>query len=1319
MTAGYYRHPTIHKNTIVFVSEDDLWTIPKTGGIARRLTSNLGAVTFPHLSPDGQWLAFIGREEGYGEVYVMAAEGGIARRLTYLSSNCRIVGWSPDGRDILFCSNYGQVIGSEFGLFRIAHDSTTAIATPLDVGPARAISFGPNGCAVLGRNTQDSSRWKRYRGGTTGHLWIDRTGDGNFERFLDQLTGNIASPMWITIAAPQEAVQENASATMPLDSRGTNVNETSANEINSATTRIFFVSDHEGIGNLYSCNLTGEDIRRHSDHEDYYVRSATTDGTQITYQVGADIYAYDIAQDRETRVEVIYHSPRVQRRRRFVDAARFLDSARLHPKGKAMAITTRGKAFAFYNHEGPVLQAGEREGVRYRLPEWTKDGNQLILVSDASGEEVIEIHPEDPQDEPRRLEGLDIGRIVMLKLSPVANLLALANHRNELMIVDIESGAVTLVDHSPYRLIAGFDWSPDGSWLAYGFAATAKTTVIRLYQLSEPTSTGLAPRQGTTHTITQPILRDINPAFDPDGKYLYFLSYREFNPVYDNLHFELGFPWGMRPYLITLQADTPNPFIPMPGSDDESTDDEEDGDGEDGDGEDGNESDDSHESDDVDDALAGGEADDEDGEDGNEDGYSADASDSDAANDATQIFHTQLEINGDSTAAHDDSAAEDADNDKNEEKLENESPAKDDSSTGEIATTEARPNGNETQDDPKRIQIDLQGIAQRILPFPVPDGRYGQIAGIPGKAIFTMLPVEGALDDDIAWDDEEADAGTLRCYSFADFKTETLVDNVNWFQLSRNRKKILYSWRRRLRVLTAGEKPQTDSGPSRRTGWIDLYRVKVAVEPQREWEQMFREAWRLQRDHFWSEDMSEVDWHQVYERYYPLIQRVSTRSEFSDLMWEMQGELGTSHAYEYGGDYRPAPHYSQGFLGTTFTWDREAGGYRIGPLITGDPWDRNNTSPLAAPGIDVQSGDLLCAINGQWLDEATPPAQLLMNQAGQDILLTFAPRPTDEYPKDHRNASVDEEGATVQIDADDRTPTGTTGEATDAEQPTSADDIATEAAAVDNDAGPSKGAADSTDQAGAQSKKTQLRSLVVRTIDSEAKAYYRAWINRNRQQVHEATDGRVGYVHIPDMGAAGYAEFHRSYLAEVDRDALIVDVRYNGGGHVSQLILEKLARRRLGYDFSRWGGLDPYPADSVAGPIVALTNEHAGSDGDIFCHSFKLMKLGLVIGKRTWGGVVGISPRHALVDGTVTTQPEFSFWFEDVGWSIENYGAEPDIDVDIRPQDYRAGADPQLARAITEIMTQLAAHPTVKPDLTTRPSRALPKLPPRVNYDVS
>jgi tricorn protease len=211
--------------------------------------------------------------------------------------------------------------------------------------------------------------------------------------------------------------------------------------------------------------------------------------------------------------------------------------------------------------------------------------------------------------------------------------------------------------------------------------------------------------------------------------------------------------------------------------------------------------------------------------------------------------------------------------------------------------------------------------------------------------------------------------------------------------------------------------------------------------------------------------------------------------------------------------------------------------------------------------------------------------------------------------------------------------------------------------------------------------------------------------------VHDATAGRVGYVHIPNMMPIGYAEFHRYFLSELDREGLIVDVRSNGGGHVSQLILEKLARRRIGYDLQRWGQPEPYPADSVIGPMVCITNELAGSDGDIFTHCFKLMKLGPVVGKRTWGGVIGISPRHMLSDGSLTTQPEFSFWFTDVGWGVENYGTDPDHDVDIAPHDYAAGRDPQMDKALELIGGALKSNPPALPDFGRRPSLKLPKLP--------
>ena len=193
------------------------------------------------------------------------------------------------------------------------------------------------------------------------------------------------------------------------------------------------------------------------------------------------------------------------------------------------------------------------------------------------------------------------------------------------------------------------------------------------------------------------------------------------------------------------------------------------------------------------------------------------------------------------------------------------------------------------------------------------------------------------------------------------------------------------------------------------------------------------------------------------------------------------------------------------------------------------------------------------------------------------------------------------------------------------------------------------------------------------------------------------------------MGADGFAEFHRYFLAEIAYDGLIVDVRFNGGGHVSQILLSKLAKKRLGFDMTRWMGVEPYPSESPGGPMAAITNEYAGSDGDIFSHSWKMMNLGKLIGKRTWGGVIGIWPRNSLVDGTVTSQPEFSFWFKDVGWNVENYGTDVDIEVHITPEDHRNGVDTQLDKALEVVKDELKNKKSVlKPDFKNKPNLKLP-----------
>lgn len=543
--------------------------------------------------------------------------------------------------------------------------------------------------------------------------------------------------------------------------------------------------------------------------------------------------------------------------------------------------------------------------------------------------------------------------------------------------------------------------------------------------------------------------------------------------------------------------------------------------------------------------------------------------------------------------------------------------------------------GGDEQED--RMVIDLEGIAERILAFPVDDARYDQIRGIEGKALFTWWPIEGSLHDGRPPGATPPAAGVLDVYDFGEQKVDTLIDGLTSFEVSMDAKTLIYRMGNKLRVLRAGDKPDNKGGgaPSRQSGWLDLNRLKVSVLPGAEWAQMYRHAWRLQRDQFWTADMSGVDWQRVYRRYWPLVGRIASRAEFSDLMWEMQGELGTSHAYEVGGDYKPEPDFEQGFLGADFAWDAAAGGYRVAHIVRGDPWDEAADSPLRGPGLDVAEGDLLLAVASQPLSAELAPQQALVNLTGERVLLTFAGR---------------EEGAAPRV-------------------------------------------------------------VTVKTLRNEYAARYREWVTARRAAVHAATGGRVGYIHIPNMGPAGYAEFHRGFLAEVVRQGLIVDVRYNGGGHVSQLLLEKLARRRIGYDVQRWGAPESYPVNAVLGPLVAIANEWAGSDGDIFSHAFKLMKLGPLVGKRTWGGVIGISPKDALIDGGVTTQPEFSFWFEDVGWGVENYGTDPDIEVDITPEDWIAGRDPQLERAIAEALRLLVENPPTLPDFSNRPRLGLPSLP--------
>lgn len=1071
---GYYRFPTISGNRIVFICEDDLWTVPASGGTAIRLTSNVGEITRPHLSPDGKWIAFTGREEGNPEVYCMPSDGGQEKCLTFLGATTSVIGWTNDSKYILFTTNSGQPFARMNKIYRVSVDG--CIPELLPVGLAHNISYGPKQGCVLGVHTTDPARWKRYRGGTAGVIWIDEKGKGDFKKLIN-LKGNLGSPMWIG-------------------------------------DKIYFISDHEGIGNIYSCNTKGKELARHTSNKEYFVRNATTDGKKITYHAGGEIFIFDPVKNKTAKIDIDFRSPQTQRNRKFVSTARFLEDYNIHPEGHSIAVISRGKAFTMPNWDGTVTQIGETDGVRYRLTQFLSK-SRVVTVSDNGGKERLEIHSNDFDFKIKTFEKLDIGRAIDMAVSPTEDKVILSNHRSELILIDLDKSKMKVLDKSKFSRIEGFSWSPDGKWVTYSAADTQNTLSIKICEI----------KTGKINSLTDSRFKDINPSFDPEGKFIYFLSYREFNPVYDSMYFDLGFPRGLRPMLISLKQDTNSPFAPIP-----------------------------------------------------------------------------------KLPKEEDKKEEVKDDKKKKDKKE-----------------EKKPELN--------VEIDFEGIQNRVLAFPVPEGRYQQIWGLKGKVLFSIAPIKGSLNKN--WYTAEPEAGiTLEYFEFEGQKTELVATNISYFKVSQKSDTLAYRTGNVVKVVPVGPmdkgKP-ADEKPGKKSGVIDLNRIKVSVIPTQEWNQMYSEIWRLQKEHFWDPNMCGIDWDKVYNRYSALLDKISTRSEFSDLIWEMQGELGTSHAYEIGGDYRQGPFYRQGYFGADFSYDAKNDGFKVEHIVKGDSWNEKEDSSFNRIGVNINKGDVLLAINNKRANMTNPPQQLLVNQANSELMLTFAGK-----------------------------------------------------------------------------KKNETKNVMVKALASETSARYREWVEGNRRRVSEATNGRVGYIHVPNMGPEGYSEFHRYYFAEVEKESVIIDVRYNGGGHVSPLLLEKLARKRIAYNVNRWGAPEPYPHESILGGVIAITNEYAGSDGDIFSHSYKLMGLGKLIGKRTWGGVIGIWPRHKLVDGSVTTQPEFSFWFVDVGWGVENYGTEPDVEVEYRPQDWASNTDPQLEEAIKLIMGDMSTKPPKLPDFGKLPNLNLP-----------
>ncbi|WP_189326938.1 S41 family peptidase [Streptomyces flaveus] len=1119
---GYLRFPHLSGDRLCFVAEDDLWVAPlDSPGRAWRLTVDRTKVGPPRFSPDGRHIAYTTWRSLDPEIHLAPVDGGPARRLTYWGSpDTRVCGWNPDG-DILAVASHGE----PFAHF------TWAYKLPVDGDPGGKLPWGPvshiavadvagehKTLLLTGTPPHEPASWKRYRGGATGRLWL------HGRRILDELDGHLDAPMFVG-------------------------------------DRIAFLSDHEGVGNLYSCLHDGSDLRRHTDHDAFYARHAAGDGTRVVYQCAGELWIVDelSADSGPRRLDVRLGGPRAGRRPYQVPAGLHVDGISVDETGRASAVVVRGSLYWLTHRDGPARTIADTPGVRVRLPEMLGSSGRLAYVTDAEGEDAVEIAylpRATGARAPRRIASGRLGRVLELVSDPQGERLAIASNDGRLLLIDAteepEGGQITELIQSVNGPVRDLAFSPDGAWLAWSHPGIGRSLrQIKIARIEGPIAEGpraegpgaVGPVAHTIVDVTNGRFEDENPVFTWDGRFLAFLSWRGFDPVYDVHTGDLSFPLGCRPYLVPLSSATPSPFALTP--------------------------------------------------------------------------------EGRPAAGGLDVVEEDA-------------------------------------GDGAAVTVETEGLAMRVTPFPVPASKYSALYPVAGGGlVWLRWPISGALGETFVNPDDTSGRPTLEYFNISKAKKSELVDQLDWFALSGDGSRLVVVDEGDLRAV-----PSTESGDLDTTVWIDSRRILHHVDPAAEWRQAYEEAGRLIRAYFWEPKMCGIDWDAVLDQYRPLVERVASPDEFADLLREVLGELGTSHAYVIPARRNEGPpHYqrAQGLLGVNFV--RKDGSWVVRRVLPGESSDPKARSPLAGTGI--REGAVLTHVDGRPVDPVAGPYPLLAGAGGTTVELTFA--------------VTDGAAGTDGITGAD----GVTGAMTDP----------------------------AADAAGGEA---HARRVAVVPLIDERPLRYQDWVAKRREVVRELSHGKCGYLHIPDMGGSGWAQFNRDLRMEMSRPALIVDVRGNAGGHISELVVEKLTRTILGWDLTRNAQPVSYTSNAPRGPVVALADESTSSDGDMITAAFKLLKLGPVVGQRTWGGVVGMTGRHRLGDGTVITVPMNAAWFDAYGWSVENHGVSPDLPVLRTPLDWAEGRHAQLADAVHLALKLLPDHPAATPpDYNHVPDRTRPKLPPR------
>ncbi|MCX6627378.1 MAG: PDZ domain-containing protein [Candidatus Solibacter sp.] len=539
---------------------------------------------------------------------------------------------------------------------------------------------------------------------------------------------------------------------------------------------------------------------------------------------------------------------------------------------------------------------------------------------------------------------------------------------------------------------------------------------------------------------------------------------------------------------------------------------------------------------------------------------------------------------------------------------------------------------------PKPVRIDFDKLQQRIVALPFPARAYvGIEAGRPG-ILFVMEPGAGGGGG-------RGGAGggaTLTRFDLKTRKSDKLADGVASFDLSANGDKML------LRMGGAGGAgggrgaapavPSYVIVPSATPvkageGALRLANIEVNVDPIAEWRQMYHEVWRIQRSYFYDPNLHGVNTADSEKEYEKYLDSLSSRADLNYIFNDMLSEMTSGHLRGGGGNIPLARTIPGGLLGADY--EIANGRYRFKKIYAGESWNPQLLAPLVQPGLNVNEGDYLLAVNGQELAGKDDVSRLLENSAGKSTVL--------------------------KIGAD---PSG-----------------------------------------------ANAREITVVPIASELQLRHQEWIAANRRKVDQLSGGKLAYVYLPDTGQGGLTSFNRYYFAQSDKQGAVIDERFNGGGQVADYIIEAMRRQLMGFWSPRYGAIYRTPAASILGPKVMIVNEIAGSGGDAMPWMFRYTKIGPLVGKRTWGGLIGVSQYPALMDGGNVTAPNFGFFSPEGQWDVENHGVAPDVEVEMDPKSVGEGHDPQLERAVAMALQLLEKNPPPTPKRPEFPNYQRPVKP--------